>query len=83
MGLEISRKTSSVLLFEKKLNIGIIRTANIYGPFDRFDDYKSHVIPEIIKRAAKKKNLSQCGVENTVRDFVFADDLSVAVAEEL
>ena len=40
---------------KRGLKIGIIRTANIYGPYDRFDDEKSHVIPGLIKRALKKE----------------------------
>ena len=73
-------KLAQFYYLKKNLNIGIIRTANIYGPFDRFDDYKSHVIPGIIKRAAKKeKPFTVWGRKNTVRDFVFVEDLSVAV----
>ena len=36
---------------QRGLQVGIIRTANIYGPYDHFDDIKSHVIPALIKRA--------------------------------
>ena len=69
---------------KRKLKIGIIRTANIYGPFDRFDDYKSHVIPALIKRALKKeKPFIVWGDKNTTRDFVSADDLSSAIVNVL
>tara|TARA_B100001123_G_C15189763_1_gene978818 strand:+ start:108 stop:1073 length:966 start_codon:yes stop_codon:yes gene_type:complete len=69
---------------KKGLNIGIIRTSNIYGPYDRFDDDKSHVIPALIKRAMNKENpFVVWGNKNTVRDFVYSDDLSCAVVEIL
>ncbi len=67
--------------FEKRnLKVGIIRTANIYGPFDRFDDIKSHVIPALIKRAVNfEEPYVVWGQKNTIRDFVYVDDLSNAV----
>jgi GDP-L-fucose synthase len=69
---------------KRNLKIGIIRTANIYGPFDRFDDYKSHVIPALIKRAFNKENpFIVWGDKNTTRDFVYADDLSLAITNLL
>ena len=69
---------------KRNLKIGIIRTANIYGPFDRFDDYKSHVIPALIKRALNKENpFIVWGDKNTTRDFVYADDLSLAITNLL
>jgi len=77
-------KLAQFYYLKRNLKIGIIRTANIYGPFDRFDDYKSHVIPGIIKRAAKREEpFLVWGNKNTVRDFVFVDDLSIAVLNVL
>ena len=49
-------KLAQCYYLKRGLKIGILRTANIYGPYDRFDDYKSHVIPGIIKRASKKES---------------------------
>jgi GDP-L-fucose synthase len=64
--------------------IGVIRTTNIYGPYDRFDDQKSHVIPALIKRAVRKENpYVVWGNGNTVRDFVFVEDLVEAVLKVL
>ena len=53
-------KLAQFYYLKRNLKIGIIRTANIYGPFDRFDDYKSHVIPGLIKRASKKAKVFYC-----------------------
>ena len=61
---------------EYGLQIGTIRTANIYGPYDRFDDQVSHVIPALIKRALCKENpFVVWGDGRTVRDFVYVEDL--------
>ena len=61
---------------EYGLQIGIIRTANIYGPYDSFDDQVSHVIPALIKRALCKENpFVVWGDGCTVRDFVYVEDL--------
>jgi GDP-L-fucose synthase len=60
----------------QKMNIKIIRTSSIYGPFDNFDDNKSHVIPALIKKVfLKKKYLEVWGNKKIVRDFVYVEDL--------
>jgi GDP-L-fucose synthase len=66
------------------LQVGIIRTASIYGPFDRFDDERSHVIPALIKRALQRETpFVVWGGGETVRDFVYVDDLAEAVVKLL
>ena len=66
------------------LNIGVIRTSNIYGPYDRFDNEKSHVIPALIKRALNKTDpFIVWGDNSTVRDFIFVDDLADGVLKVL
>jgi hypothetical protein len=37
------------------MNIKIIRTTSIYGPYDNFDKNKSHVIPALIKKVFLRK----------------------------
>jgi len=57
------------------IKIGIVRATSIYGPYDQFDDEKSHVIPALIKRALKKENpYVVWGTGNGVRDFIYVDD---------
>ena len=64
------------------LQVGIIRTTNIYGPYDRFDDVRSHVIPALIKRALNKENpFIIWGNPNTIRDFIYVDDLMYGVLQ--
>tara|TARA_B100001123_G_C15304210_1_gene1022069 strand:- start:899 stop:1846 length:948 start_codon:yes stop_codon:yes gene_type:complete len=62
-----------------KMDINIIRTANIYGPYDNFSKNQGHVIPALIFKAMNKsKNLEVWGDPNVVRDFVYAEDLAKA-----
>ena len=69
---------------KRGLEVGIIRTSNIYGPYDRFDDEKSHVIPALIKRALKRDNpFVVWGDKSTVRDFIFVEDLADGVLKVL
>jgi GDP-L-fucose synthase len=66
------------------LNIGVIRTSNIYGPYDRFDAEKSHVIPALIRRAlAGETPFTVWGGPETVRDFIYVDDLVEGVLRQL
>lgn len=65
---------------EKKLDVKIIRTTSIYGPYDNFDEKKSHVIPALIKKACLKgKLLEVWGDPKVVRDFVYVGDLVKAM----
>ena len=58
----------------------IIRPSNIYGPYDRFDNVRSHVIPALIKRALNKENpFIVWGNPNTIRDFVYVDDVAFGI----
>ena len=60
----------------KKMDIKVIRTSSIYGPYDNFDDKKSHVIPALIKKSINsKKNIEVWGDPLVVRDFVYVEDL--------
>ncbi len=69
---------------KRGLQVGIIRTSNIYGPYDRFDDEKSHVIPALIKRALRKEEpFIVWGNDHTVRDFIYVDDLAEGVLKVL
>jgi GDP-L-fucose synthase len=69
---------------KRGLQIGVIRTTNIYGPYDRFDEQKSHVIPALIMRALRKETpFVVWGNGHTVRDFVYVDDLTEGVLRVL
>jgi len=69
---------------KRGLKIGVIRTSNIYGPYDRFDDQKSHIIPALIKRALSGETpFTVWGNGFTVRDFIYVDDLVEGVLRML
>jgi len=69
---------------KRDLKIGVIRTTNIYGPYDRFDDEKSHVIPALIKRALRKETpYVVWGNGHTIRDFIYVNDLVEGVLRVL
>lgn len=61
-------------------NYSIIRPANIYGPYDNFDQNNAMVIPSLINRALSSKDeLIVWGDGSQVRDFVFSDDVARAM----
>lgn len=74
----MKRYIEQLALFYHKvygMKIGIVRPTNIYGPHDKFDDDKSHVLPALIKRALKKEDpYVVWGDGHTVRDFIYVDD---------
>lgn len=60
--------------------------ANMYGPWDCFDDHRSHVIPAIIKKMhiAKKNKCPKVklwGSGNASRDFLYVRDAAQALAK--
>lgn len=51
----------------------IIRPGNLYGPYDKFEDKKSKVIPALIKKTFKKK-IKVWGDGKDIKDFLYIDD---------
>lgn len=63
------------------LRSSIIIPANMYGEFDNFNEYDSHVIPALISKMQKAKmskvrKLTLWGSGNAIRDFVYAEDVA-------
>jgi GDP-L-fucose synthase len=57
--------------------ISIVRPANVYGPYDNFDDENSMVIPSLIRRALSGENpMTIWGDGSPIRDFIFAEDVA-------
>jgi GDP-L-fucose synthase len=57
---------------------------NLYGPGDRFDPERSHVIPGLIGRISTAtqqglEDVSLFGTGRALREFLFADDLAAAI----
>ncbi len=58
------------------MKIGIVRPPGIYGPYDKFDEEKSNVLPALIRRALKREEpFVVWGDGNAVRDFLYVEDL--------
>jgi len=58
------------------IKIIILRPTNIYGPFDKFDEERAHVVPSLIRRALNRQDPFEVwGAPSVVRDFIFVDDL--------
>jgi len=62
-------------------NVSIVRPANVYGPYDNFDENNAMVIPSLISKALKsKKYLKVWGDGSAIRDFVYSEDVARAMA---
>ncbi|OGN02041.1 MAG: hypothetical protein A2651_01450 [Candidatus Yanofskybacteria bacterium RIFCSPHIGHO2_01_FULL_42_12] len=63
-------------------NLGItkytaIRHTNIYGPYDKFDLKRGHVLPATITKVMEAKDkITVWGNEKESRDFLYIDDLA-------
>lgn len=65
-----------------------VMPTNLYGPGDRFDPQRSHVIPGLISRisAAAEQGVEQVslfGTGRALREFLFVDDLAAAILRML
>ena len=59
----------------------VLRHSNLYGPFDKFDSLKSHVLASLILKTvnSKKKHIEIFGKGNESRDLLYIDDFVEAV----
>lgn len=77
-------KLCEALYNAQKLNFFSLTLANLYGPYDHFDDENSHVVPALISRIynAKKEGLEKVEIWGTgkpTRDLLFVEDLADAI----
>jgi len=62
-------------------NVSIVRPANVYGPYDNFDENNAMVIPSLINRALRsKKYLKVWGDGSAIRDFIYSSDVAKGMA---
>ena len=56
----------------------MVRPANVYGPYDNFDESNAMVIPSLISKAFKTKNnkIEVWGDGKPKRDFIFSEDVA-------
>ena len=54
----------------------VLRPTNIYGPGDKFDPAKSHVLPALIRKVVERQNpIEVWGDGNDLRDIIYVDDM--------
>ena len=81
-------KLSEALYKKYNLDIVCLMPTNAYGYNDNFDEINGHVIPAMIKkflRARKynKKKVVLYGSGKPLREFIFSDDLALAIVKIL
>lgn len=60
----------------KKMPCLVLRPTNIYGPHDKFDPGKSHVLPALVRKVVERQNpIEVWGDGNDERDFIYVDDM--------
>lgn len=58
------------------LKVALVRPTNVYGPYDKFDFERSHVLPALIRKAVEKQDPFEVWGDGTaVRDFVYVTDV--------
>lgn len=63
------------LRIKKKMQTIIVRPGNLFGPYDKFDEEKSKVIPALIKKVLESKGeVKVWGDGNDLKDFLYIDD---------
>jgi len=61
---------------KKSMQTVVVRPANIYGPYDKFDWETSHVLPALIRRVVERHDpIKVWGDGKDIKDFIYVDDL--------
>lgn len=61
-------------------NYSIVRPANVYGPYDNFDEKNAMVVPSLIRKALEcDGTLEVWGDGSQIRDFIYCDDVARAM----
>lgn len=66
------------------MEFGVVRAANIYGPFSRFDPETSNVIPALVRKAVDGMNPFEVwGGPGVARDVIYSDDFADGIISML
>jgi nucleoside-diphosphate-sugar epimerase len=69
---------------EHSIEMVVLRTANVFGPFGRFDPKSSNFIPALIRKAVAKNDPFEVhGSPSVTRDVLFVEDLVDALMKLL
>tara|TARA_B100001094_G_scaffold238803_1_gene234269 strand:+ start:1603 stop:2526 length:924 start_codon:yes stop_codon:yes gene_type:complete len=88
----IAKKSLFVMLdaYEREygLNSTILVPSNLYGPYDNFEDYSSHVIPALIKKIDYANKTGQetvtiWGDGSPSREFLYVDQAAQAIVKSI
>lgn len=61
---------------DHKMPCIVLRPTNIYGPHDKFDPGKSHVLPALIRKIVERQSpIEVWGDGHDERDFIYVDDM--------
>src|SRR5207249_872281 len=83
--LQITRGCNIVILLadlyhrEYDLPMAVVYSANAYGPRDSLDQVHAHVIPSLIMKCFREKELRVWGDGTGTRDFLFASDIAEGI----
>jgi GDP-L-fucose synthase len=84
----VAKKAAWQMLDAYKLQYGMrssyVLPVNLYGPFDNFDLFSSHVIPALVRKALEAKargerTLSVWGTGAASREFLYVDDAAEGI----
>jgi GDP-L-fucose synthase len=64
------------------IEVVIVRLANVFGPYAKFNPLESNVVAATIRKAVERVDPFEVwGSPNVVRDLIFADDFGAAVVK--
>jgi len=79
-GMRFIEKLCEFLNKKFGMEIIIVRLANIFGSYDKFNPATSNFIPALIRKAVDKMDPFEVwGTNDVVRDVLFADDFARAI----
>lgn len=60
----------------RKMPTVVLRPSNIYGPYDKFDPERSHVLPALIRKVVERQDpIEVWGDGKDERDLIYVDDM--------
>ena len=79
-GMRFIEKMCHFMHMQYGVNVAVVRAANVYGPYDKFNPDRSNFIPALIKKAAEQPSIFEVwGSPNITRNVIFATDFAEAI----
>ncbi len=65
---------------DSQMSCIVLRPSNIYGPYDKFDPERSHVLPALIRKVVSRQNPIEVWGDGTgERDIIYVEDMVRAI----